>query len=581
MIGFVSRFAAMWVALGFCVRLVLIHELSVSYSWSLLWPRLAIGVLNDLLALTLIGAFLGVGLLGGRWIRHAWLALTLGIMAVVLIAEIFFWSEFEGRLDRLVFHYLGYPKEVLVFLEDQFYLSLFLAPFLLIVWLWYRWVRRWLPDDVPWHWPAGFFAAGLLTVVLVPVPTPGHSRFLNDLASNGYLGVLRAAGTDNRGWEDAYWAPRIAKPYVKGSVPMPEAIGAKHLIILVMESYSGQAWWDPELRPRYMPQLQKMSGEGVYLAGVYATGSRTTRGLEAILNGYPPLPGIALNQREGFEQLPSLPRVLGHAGFHSSFIYGGWPDFSGFFTYWRGTGFDEMTSRYDFDELWFETSWGVADEILFQRVVAEMDRLTREHERVFVSTLTVTNHRPFDFPDGRVAYPAHERRAEYAVAYADYALGAFVEEARRHDWFDDTLLVVVADHGPKLIGQALVPIAGYRVPVVLMHPELGARTVEHLGSTMSLPATLLGLLGVDDNQHFYGDNLLDDEQGLAPVEHNFHIGLVEPHGLTVLARGGGVLSWLRDGNTLAPTRENLDAAERVARLFRHAHERFYRSAASQ
>ena len=140
--------------------------------------------------------------------------------------------------------------------------------------------------------------------------------------------------------------------------------------------------------------------------------------MEALLHGYPPLPGIAVTQRDGFERLPSLPRHLADNGFATHFVYGGWPTFSNFSNYWQAIGFESVLSKYDFSDRWFETSWGVADEILFDRVLQVMDEATQSTERVFLYTLTVTHHRPFDFPAGRIEFSADERKREHAMAYA-------------------------------------------------------------------------------------------------------------------------------------------------------------------
>ena len=87
-----------------------------------------------------------------------------------------------------------------------------------------------------------------------------------------------------------------------------------------------------------------------------------------------------------------------------------------------------------------------------------------------LSTLTVTNHHPFDFPADRVPFPNDERRQDYAVAYADWALGEFVREAQSRPWFEDTLLVIVADHGPLRPGPTLVPANHFRAPLVFYNP---------------------------------------------------------------------------------------------------------------
>ncbi|MDH3644457.1 MAG: LTA synthase family protein, partial [Gammaproteobacteria bacterium] len=263
-------------------------------------------------------------------------------------------------------------------------------------------------------------------------------------------------------------------------------------------------------------------------------------------------------------------------GFYSAFVYGGWPGFSNFFEYWRALGYDELTSRHDFSGTDHETSWGVADEYLFARVREEMSRLSKLHERVFVTTLTVSHHRPFDFPAGRIPFPAEDRRSEYALAYADWALGQFLEDASDEPWFRDTLFVVVADHGPRIKGDSPIPVEGFRVPLLFYSPtHLEPRSVSHLGSAMSVGVTLLELLGIPNHEGLYGNNILNVAEGLVPVEHEYHVGLLTREGLTVLHRGGALSGWRYEGKRLVPGPTDREVAVRAAKLFSDAHEWFY------
>jgi phosphoglycerol transferase MdoB-like AlkP superfamily enzyme len=307
-----------------------------------------------------------------------------------------------------------------------------------------------------------------------------------------------------------------------------------------------------------------------------ATGTRTTRGVEALLHGVPPLPGIPLNQREGFSRLPSLPRALKAAGFDTVFVYGGWPGFSNFKNYWSGIGFDSVLTRDNFDNKWFETSWGVADEILFERVLREMDARTARSERVFLSTLTVTNHRPYDFPAGRVAYPADQRKQEFAVAYADWALGQFLEAAEKKPWFKDTLIVVVPDHAPNPKGDTLIPVEGYRLPGIMLIPGVAPTVREGVGSLMDLPTTIMHQLCLPPVEEFMGRNLLADNiSGVAPVEFDYMLGLYDGDSLTVLRRNQSILAWRKNGNgEFEATIPDDERSNLTVALFRSAYDQY-------
>ena len=543
-----------------------------------LWYSMFIGIYQDLLAAILLLVPLACTLLIKRNLFRITLVLTISIVCLVTIAEVFFWNEFGGRLDRLVFHYLRHPIEVLVFLEDQFLLSIFMLPFFAVVYLIYKFYIRFFPSiHTRQEKLFAVIIIGLSTCIVIWHVPVRHSDFrpANELAENGYLSVLRAARVDETQWNKNYddLSNQLKLYTEKKSGPK---LDVKHVILIIEESFAGSIWNQKELRKKYLPQMSALAEEGVLFDNIYATGSRTTRGLEAILNGYPPLPGIAVNQRSGFQKLPSLARVLHQSEFLPIFIYGGWPNFSNFQEYWKESGFVEQRNRNDFEEETFQTSWGVADEYLFSKILTEMDTLTAVHEHIFLTKLTVSFHRPYDFPPNRIQFPSNERKAEYAMAYADWALGEFYEKAKKTEWFNDTLFVIAADHAPRIGGSADIPMDYYRVPLLFLAPnKLPPKIVSHAGSLMSVPKTILGLLDIIDTENFYGSNLFVSDDNFVPVEHDYHVGLFENDRLTILLYGGGISEWIYQDERLLPTVPDLNRAALVSTFFSSAHKRFY------
>ncbi|MEM8498253.1 MAG: sulfatase-like hydrolase/transferase [Pseudomonadota bacterium] len=550
---------------------------------------MVIGLINDsMLFLALFGLLIITALIKPI-VARLFLAISILLWILFVIVDVFFWIDFDGRADRLVFHYLAYPVEVLVFLEDQFALSLLILPLLFVVYLIHR---QFLPGlkglqqsiestTGVWATAAVCLVGGLVQWQLQPM-MPWPSRHLNDLGSNGMQKVLYASLIDETQWEGVYAKPSpadrasVTRPGPAANTPSGISSSAKHVLLIIEESLAGPNWWNLQRRAQYMPHFDRWRKKGIYLNHVMATGTRTTRGVEAILHGLPPLPGIALNQRDGYEKLSSLPRELQNAGFETSFVYGGWPGFSNFKPYWSNIGFNTVYTRDDFSNKWFETSWGVADEILFERVLAEMDEKTQTHERVFVSTLTVSNHRPYDFPKGRIQYPADERKQEYAVAYADWALGQFLDMAEQKPWFKDTLIVITPDHGPNPEGDSLIPIDSYRLPAIMLVPGHSPSERRGVGSLMDVPMTIVRTLGLPNTESFIGRNLLaENVSGVAPVEHDYLMGLYDGHSLTVLRRNERLAAWQRGSHgELEPAEPQQEMSQAALSLFRYTHERY-------
>ncbi|MBM4204427.1 MAG: LTA synthase family protein [Gammaproteobacteria bacterium] len=537
-----------------------------------------LGFWADLIALVMIGALYGlIGHIAAERGRNILSGVVIAIVLVIAIAEVFFWHEFEARLDRLVFHYLAYPVEVLTFLEEQFYIKWILIPFVLVVALLVRITGT--PPEPSIRATLLMLCAALVAGWVSSQPVIQQSRLLTQLASNGYVGALTAARMDQKHWAGLY--PGIAAANAgfepAEAVPSQVKVDAKHVILIIEESFAGKTWEDPQQRAVHLPSFTALEKQGLSFSNVYAAGTRTTRGMESIMHGFPPLPGISATEREGFDRLPSLPRVFRHSGYMTVFAYGGWPDFSNFTTYWRGIGFEKTTSRYDFPYGLFETSWGVSDRDLFAHVLVMMDELTTDPRPVFLSTLTVSNHRPFVVPEGEPG--SEERSLRAAMHYADAALGWFFTQARLRPWFDDTVFVVVADHGPRIHGDSLIPVESYRVPLLLIsNPEVEPAVVKEQGSTSGLPATLLSLLDMPSKEIFWAPSLIDGKDDPVLVEHDYHVGELTVDGLTVLARGGQFYRWRWRQGGLEPEgalSQDDPAARRISDVFSQAHAQLY------
>ncbi len=585
MTRFLSRALLLWLVLGSSLRSIL----WVLYPADTQLPSLSsflVGALNDVMSFLLVAGLFSLVAWLPRQAKQVAAAALFVVVILVFIAEVFFWTEFEARLNRLVFHYLAYPVEVLVFLQDQFFLGLLLIPVvgLALLILWFTGVPS--AEDEDRYVSLSIIVLAVAVLVWGQPFGQNDSRVRSAFASNGYLGVLVDARYDVT---DVPWLTRSAGQAVQTGVervgPFPRSdlhtrLGAKkHVVLIIEESFAGPVWSDPALSERYLPEFTALAKDSLSFNNLFATGSRTTRGMEAILNGFPPLPGISTTARRGFDKLPSLARALAAGGFDPVFLYGGWPDFSNFSNYWRAMGFRKIWSREDFGET-FETSWGVSDDALFERLLEEMDTLTENSERVFLSTLTVSNHRPYDFPDGIVEFPHDERKLEYAMAFADSSLGRLFRAARAKTWYDDTLFVIVADHGPRPKGDALFPIDGYRIPLVLHASGVEPREFSHLGSSISLPSTLVNLFDIDSEETFYGEDLLCDCDTVVPVEFNYHIGLLSRERLEAVTSDGQCAMWSFDVTQGLDTQSRVRAGDCAVRspvsaYFAEAFERFY------
>ena len=567
-----------------------------------LWLIFLVGLANDLassLAMILPIALLLYAWPGRGLVKKTLLALLFALeflgLLVILGFDLASWLELDTRAGRFGEQYIVYIEATTHFAaeylrEVKWYywcamfvivfatvgLGISIAPVLAELSC-VKTVRR----QLAWVAAASFV---LLTSYFVAGEWQiSDKRSINDAAENSATKVFRNVFRRNSKWNGVFADIADSEAHERllriwpDATPEP-APGIRNVLLIVEESFGGDYWIDSEAREEFMPEFLRLAQEGRMFTNAYATGMRTVRGIEALLQGIIPVPGFSRTTLGEASHLPSLAGTLKTAGFQTGFVYGGWPSFTNFANYWSSTGYDRILVRDDFPDPWFETSWGLADEIVLDRLLEEMDEMTGSSDRVFLSTLTISNHLPFTFPAGRIGYPPGERA--HAIAYADWALGRFMEQARNRPWFENTLFVIASDHGYGKLGNERVPVEPHRIPVLFFAPNhVSPGSVGALTSSLEVPKTILCLLGLPECQQFHGRDLLrltDGDHGVAPIEWDSLLALVNLESVTILLRDESVETWRWDeSGLLRPSHLDPEMSRDASAVFRTAMQDFY------
>jgi phosphoglycerol transferase MdoB-like AlkP superfamily enzyme len=269
----------------------------------------------------------------------------------------------------------------------------------------------------------------------------------------------------------------------------------------------------------------------------YATGTRTVRGMEALTLSVPPTPGESIVKRPHNGDLFTLGSVFRARGYDTVFLYGGFGYFDNMNAYFSGNGYRVVDrSSVASDAIHFANVWGAADEDLYDWVLDEADRAYDREQPFHHFVMTTSNHRPFTYPDGRIDIPSHSGR-QGAVKYTDWAIGDFLDRARKHAWFDQTLFVIVADHCASSAGRTDLPVQRYRIPLIVYAPGFVAPgVVDNVASQIDLAPTVLGLLHWDYESRFFGEDVLamqpEDERAFVSTYET--LGYLKDESLVVL-----------------------------------------------
>jgi phosphoglycerol transferase MdoB-like AlkP superfamily enzyme len=305
-----------------------------------------------------------------------------------------------------------------------------------------------------------------------------------------------------------------------------------NLVIILQESLGAQ--YVGSLGGRDLtPNIDRLGKEGWMFHRAYATGTRSVRGIEAVTAGF--LPSVA----DAVVKLPrsqtgffTLAQVLGKHGYHSRFVYGGESHFDNMRAFFLGNGFDEIVDRPKFVNPVFEGSWGASDEDMFNQV----DRLLRADgdKPVFTLAFSVTNHSPWEYPEGRIKPVGDPATVDNTVRYADWALGQFFDKARRAPYWDNTVFLVIADHDSRVYGSIPVPVRHFQIPALILGAGIAPRQDERLVSQIDMAPTMLSLMGLDNVNPMLGVDLTQRDPDRAMMQYADNFGYLRGDQLLVL-----------------------------------------------
>ena len=531
-------------------------------------------------------------LMGG--VCLAWL-----VQSFLFISEGFFFQEFLSRFNTVAIDYLIYPHEVFTNLWESYpliWIALACMGLALVMTLV---PMRWVPPVAEpaagrWKrvlcWPG---VAGLLVGSLMWTDVrPSQERVVNELASNGAVSGIWAAWTRNLPYDvfyatlprdEAFALARAALGRNGGTFiapappPVPpngpdeawfdearaslqrripgDANRPKLNVCVLLEESLGSEFFGSLGRvtkkgkpDTLTPRMDRLIREdGLLFDNLYADGNRTIRGFEGVFSSFPPLPGDSILARDRTENVETLARVLKRDGYQSLFLYGGHGTFDYIKSYTVPNGWDRLIEQSDFVDPAFTTAFGVSDEDLYSRGVAEMRVLHQTGKPFLVSFMTVSNHQPFSYPSGRIPEDPKARSRKHAVKYTDWALGDFFEKVKQEPFWKDTIFVVIADHGARVYGSQQIPLKSYEIPFVVLGPAVvpQPRRVSELGCQLDVTPTILGLLGRPYDSLFFGRDLLKAGTGPGRVlmHHNRSIGIYESDRLIVFGLNQQTTAW--------------------------------------
>lgn len=486
----------------------------------------------------------------GLWIIKIYLLLLIGVLVFLELATPNFVAQFDVRPNILFVEYLQHPKEIITMLLKAVPLQISIAVLVtaVIVYL----MNKWMTYAIK-HTRQGFILTAPLFSILMlalcfmlarstlnhrPV-NPSTVAFssdplVNSLALNSTYSVLYAI------YEKLRYESGAESPY--GKMPAKEileeirsrvdlkpesftdegiptlhqqrnplaltAIRPKNLVIILEESL-GADYVGKLGGLDITPNLDALAEQGIWFEQMYATGTRSVQGIEAVISGFLPTPMRSVVKLGGSQRnFFTIAELLSRQNYATSFIYGGEAHFDNMKRFFSNNGFDTIIDKKNYQNPKFYGSRGVSDEDLLDKANEVFTQQHADGKPFFSLVFTSSNHSPFDFPDGRIELVEEPKHTVLnAVKYADYALGEYFKKARQSEYWKDTVFLVIADHSDRVFGSDLVPIERFRIPALILNADHHPRHINRITSQIDMRPTLLSMIGIEAEHPAIGIDL--------------------------------------------------------------------------
>ena len=339
-----------------------------------------------------------------------------------------------------------------------------------------------------------------------------------------------------------------------------------HVIFVMMESMSASFLTETNNQQLIAPNLHKLANESIYFSNMYANGTRTVRGMEAVTLSIPPTPGNSIVKRVENQNLYTISSVFRAKGYHNMFFYGGDGYFDNMNAFFGGNGFDIYdrgrgsvlsdkinTHRYTIadKDVTFENAWGISDEDIYNKVLQVADEKSQKEQPFFAFVMTTSNHKPYTYLEGKIDIPSGSGR-QGAVKYSDYAIGEFLKKAQKRPWFKKTVFVFIADHCASSAGKDAIDIKNHHIPALIYNLQTHDNMkVTKEVSQIDIFPTLFSLLNWTYVSQFYGKDIFDPEyQSRSFVGTYIKLGMKKDQEVVVLSDQKKANQYLWENNAL-------------------------------
>jgi phosphoglycerol transferase MdoB-like AlkP superfamily enzyme len=500
-------------------------------------------------------------------IRYWLFSFVIFLFVVILlqnsISEFFFWNEFGVKYNFIAVDYLVYTNEVIGNIMQSYpVIPLFSTLFIfagLVTYFIVKKSKNYI-ENIPTIAEKikisgvyfGLFSMSLFAIPFLSTKENSDNIFANELEANGIYKFYQAFMNSELDYFKFYKTLPQKEAYgllnnqIAGSmsgttirnIKSVAAENHKNVVLITIESYSAEFLKMYGNDKNITPFLDSLATKSLVFSNLYAVGNRTVRGLEAVTLCLPPTAGESVVKRVDNKEKFSTGSLFKQKGYNVKYLYGGDAYFDNMQDFFVGNGYEIIDKKtFKPNEVTFQNIWGVCDEDMYNKAITEMNSEFKENKPFFNHIMTVSNHRPFTYPNDKIDIPGDAKSRNGGVKYTDFALKQFFNQAKKQPWFANTVFVILADHCASSSGKTELPVDKYRIPAMVYSPGfIAPNHYTNLMSQIDVMPTVFGLLNFNYQSKFFGQDVLKpDYKPRALIATYQNLGLIKDNVLTIIS----------------------------------------------
>ena len=564
----------------------LLYLISIYLIYILLLPNILIGKTID------------------RIINYVYYFIFLSITFFSFMSEIPFWMEYERKFNFIAVDYLLFTYEVFSNINEYYPLPIIVSVILFLVLLSFFITRKNNIFKITFSSKHNFYQKLATTISILFFLSVYHFKvenkdaeqfeniIENEITKSGIYSFFEAYNSNEINYHDFYLTNKKLDPEFKKLKEVKNIGDEKkpNVILILLESFNADFMSHFGNLSNLSPTIDSISKESIFFTNMYAVGTRTIRGLEAVTLSIPPTPGRSIIKRKNTNSLFNIGNIFEKKGYDNIFFYGGDGYFDNMNLFLGNNNFkivdrqkkhrvnNQFKSeriKINDEEVSFENAWGVCDEDLLNKVLKISDKQHEKRKPFFNLVMTGSNHQPYTYPEGKIDIPSGKNRAG-AIKYSDYALSIFFNKAKKKKWFNNTIFILMSDHCAYSAGKTELNIKSHHIPAMIFNLNEPPKIISKLSSQIDIFPTLFSYLNWSYSSLFYGKDINENnpENERAFISNHRKLGLLKNNKFMMLGtkQRADLYNWNSQKNELKKTTMDSVFLKETVQYYQSAYE---------